>query len=53
MTLYTGFGPDDWRRNLIAFGQPLFEGEHFLDNLRQVDDLKGYTSGPGRPELHR
>ncbi len=33
MTPYAEFGPDDWRRNLIAFGQPLFEGKHFLDNL--------------------
>lgn len=36
----TKFEDDDWRRNLMAFGQPLFKGETFLENLRKVDALK-------------
>jgi aryl-alcohol dehydrogenase-like predicted oxidoreductase len=48
MTPDTEFGPDDWRRNLVAFGQPLFEGEHFLDNLFKVDNLSEYASDTGR-----
>jgi aryl-alcohol dehydrogenase-like predicted oxidoreductase len=36
----TKFEDDDWRRNLMAFGQPLFKGDTFLDNLRKVDALK-------------
>jgi aryl-alcohol dehydrogenase-like predicted oxidoreductase len=48
MTPDTEFGPDDWRRNLVAFGQPLFEGEHFLNNLLKVDNLSEYASETGR-----
>jgi len=40
MTPDTTFEDDDWRRSLQAFGQPLFEGEHFLENLNKVEDLK-------------
>jgi aryl-alcohol dehydrogenase-like predicted oxidoreductase len=36
----TKFEDDDWRRSLMAFGQPLFKGDTFLDNLRKVDALK-------------
>ena len=49
MTPDTTFEDDDWRRNLMAFGQPLFRGQNFLDNLKKVDTLKemaaerGYT----------
>ena len=42
------FGPDDWRRELVVFEQPLFEGEHFLKNLLKVDKLKEYTAQTGR-----
>ena len=40
MTPETTFEDDDWRRGLSAFGQPLFQGQHFLDNLKKVDTLK-------------
>ena len=40
MSPETKFEDDDWRRSLMAFGQPLFKGETFLDNLRKVDALK-------------
>ncbi len=40
MTPDTTFEDDDWRRNLTAFGQPLFKGQNFLDNLKKVDTLK-------------
>ena len=40
MTPETTFEDDDWRRGLSAFGQPLFQGQHFLDNLKKVDRLK-------------
>ncbi|MDP6716582.1 MAG: aldo/keto reductase, partial [SAR202 cluster bacterium] len=36
----TKFEDDDWRRSLMAFGQPLFKGDTFLANLRKVDALK-------------
>ena len=39
---------DDWRRNLVAFGQPLFEGEHFLKNLGRVERLKEIAAGKGK-----
>ncbi len=48
MTPDTEFGADDWRRNLVAFGQPLFEGEHFLNNLLKVDNLGEYATDSGR-----
>ena len=44
MTPDTTFEADDWRRNLMAFGQPLFKGEHFLRNLEKVEDLKQYAA---------
>ena len=40
MSPETKFEDDDWRGSLMAFGQPLFKGETFLDNLRKVDALK-------------
>ncbi|MCH7800897.1 MAG: aldo/keto reductase [Chloroflexi bacterium] len=40
MTPDTKFEDDDWRRNLMAFGQPLFKGDTFLENLQKVDALK-------------
>lgn len=40
MTPDTEFEPDDWRRSLMAFGQPIFKGETFLHNLEKVDELK-------------
>ncbi len=36
----TEFESDDWRRNLMAFGQPIFKGENFLRNLDKVEDLR-------------
>ncbi len=47
MTPDTTFEDDDWRRNLRAFGQPLFEGETFLENLRKVDALKEMAAARG------
>lgn len=44
----TEFAADDWRRRLQAFGQPLFEGEHFLRNLRIVDRLKKIAADNGK-----
>ncbi len=40
MTPDTTFEDDDWRRSLQAFGQPIFEGQNFLDNLAKVEQLK-------------
>ena len=47
MTPDTTFEDDDWRRNLMAFGQPLFKGENFLDNLNKVETLKEIAAGKG------
>ena len=47
MTVDTKFEDDDWRRNLQAFGQPIFEGEHFLRNLEKVDRLRSFASDKG------
>lgn len=40
MTPDTVFEADDWRRSLMAFGQPIFKGEYFLRNLEKVEDLR-------------
>ena len=45
MTPDTEFADDDWRRGLMAFGQPLFKGDQFLTNLNKVEDLKELASG--------
>ncbi len=47
MTPETTFEDDDWRRDLSAFGQPLFQGQHFLDNLEKVDRLKEIAAERG------
>ena len=47
MTPDTSFEDDDWRRNLTAFGQPLFKGETFLENLRKVEALKEIAAARG------
>ncbi len=47
MTSDTTFEDDDWRRSLRAFGQPLFEGQHFLDNLARVDRLREIAADRG------
>ena len=47
MTPDTTFEDDDWRRSLTAFGQPIFEGQHFLDNLDKVDALKEMAADRG------
>lgn len=47
MTPDTEFGPDDWRRNLMAFGQPLFKGDDFLRNLTKVDELRDIADDRG------
>ena len=48
MTPDTTFEDDDWRRSLTAFGQPLFQGETFLENLRKVDALKEMAAAKGK-----
>ena len=47
MTPETTFEEDDWRRSLMAFGQPIFKGQNFLDNLRKVDTLKEMAADKG------
>ena len=47
MTPETTFEEDDWRRSLMAFGQPIFKGQNFLDNLKKVDTLKEMAAGKG------
>ena len=47
MTPDTTFEDDDWRRGLTAFGQPLFQGQHFLDNLKKIDTLKEMAADRG------
>ena len=47
MTPDTTFEDDDWRRSLMAFGQPLFKGQNFLDNLAKVDRLKEIAAEKG------
>lgn len=47
MTPDTTFEKDDWRRDLVAFGQPLFKGDHFLESLDKVDDLKEIAADKG------
>ena len=47
MTPETTFEQDDWRKKLDAFGQPIFEGQHFLDNLEKVDRLKEMAADRG------
>ena len=47
MTPGTTFEDDDWRRSLQAFGQPIFEGQHFLDNLAKVEKLKEVAAERG------
>ena len=48
MTPETKFAEDDWRRRGTAFGQPLFQGEHFLRNLAIVDRLKKTAAAGSR-----
>ena len=48
MTPETRFPEDDWRSSLVAFGQPLFKGEHFLRNLEKVERLKEIAARRGR-----
>ena len=47
MTPETTFEEDDWRRSLMAFGQPIFKGQNFLDNLNRVDTLKEMSADRG------
>ena len=47
MTPETTFEEDDWRRSLMAFGQPIFKGQNFLDNLKKVDTLKEMAANKG------
>ena len=47
MTPDTTFEEDDWRRSLMAFGQPIFKGQNFLDNLKKVDTLKEIAADKG------
>jgi len=48
MTADTKFEEDDWRRNLQAFGLPIFEGEHFVRNLEMVERLKKIAASQGK-----
>ena len=48
MTADTKFEEDDWRRNLQAFGLPIFEGEHFIRNLEIVERLKKIAASQGK-----
>ena len=43
----TTFVDWDWRSGGKAFGLPLFEGEHFLAELRVVDRLKAFAADHG------
>ena len=43
----TKFVDWDWRSGGKAFGLPLFEGEHFLAELRAVDRLKAFAADHG------
>ena len=47
MTPETTFEEDDWRRSLMAFGQPIFKGDTFLQNLKKVEALKAIASEKG------
>ena len=47
MTPDTTFEADDWRRSLTAFGQPIFQGQTFLDNLAKVENLKTIAADKG------
>ena len=44
MTPDTEFEENDWRKSLIAFGQPIFQGDNFLTNLQKVEDLRDIAS---------
>jgi len=48
MTKDTKFEEDDWRRGLVAFGRPIFQGEHFLRNLEIVEKLKKIAASHGK-----
>ena len=48
MTPQTVFEEGDFRHRGIAFGQPLFEGNHFLRNLEKVEKLKELAAGRER-----
>ena len=43
----TRFVDWDWRSKGRAFGQPIFEGDNFLRNLRVVDDLRQVAQARG------
>lgn len=42
------FDPDDDRASGVLFGQPLFQGEHYLRNLEIVEKLKEIAGAKGR-----
>ena len=44
----TKFDPDDDRAKGVLFGQPLFQGEHYLRNLEIVEKLKVIAKSKGR-----
>ena len=48
MTPETKFVSWDWRSNGMAFGLPLFTGEHFLKELKVVDRLKRLAADHGK-----
>jgi aryl-alcohol dehydrogenase-like predicted oxidoreductase len=48
LTPETKFSPDDERSRGIMFGQPLFQGEHYLRNLEVVERLKAIAAARER-----
>jgi aryl-alcohol dehydrogenase-like predicted oxidoreductase len=48
LTPETKFSSDDERSRGIMFGQPLFQGEHYLRNLEVVERLKAIAAARGK-----
>jgi aryl-alcohol dehydrogenase-like predicted oxidoreductase len=48
LTADTKFGPDDDRSKGVLFGQPLFQGEHYIRNLAIVETLKKIARTRGK-----
>jgi aryl-alcohol dehydrogenase-like predicted oxidoreductase len=45
-TKETAFDANDWRAGGVAFGQPIFRGENFTQNLEVVERLKREVAEP-------
>jgi len=48
LTPDTRFDDDDERSGGVLFGQPLFQGEHYLQNLEKVEKLKDIAVARGK-----